>query len=293
MYRRVKVTLAGCLFLLSPLMAAAPIDLYDWLGVAPIVVEARVLGAQGRFTEVVAMSVLRGEMQTGTRILVDVGEANAARPESQKPLRLEEGDEYLLLLQAAPPRNREHKPSYNLARGVDGARLLPGEGRLALLEAVRQLVAVQDRRDELQVWNALRTMLEDPNPILVQTALRHHLKYHRGAAELLPSLQILLDHPRPDVRAGSAELIGQILERSGSDSDAGPAGLLSTLYGCARRDPDPAVRAAATASLKSVEGHGSDEVLREIALQDADQSVRYEAEKILLDRRLRSKDAAR
>jgi hypothetical protein len=280
---------------LPSLAAAAPLDLYDWLGVAPIVVEARVLGVHGRFTEVAATSVLRGEMPAGTRLLVDVGEANAARSESQRPLRLEEGDEYLLLLQAAPARgrNRDRQPSYTLTRGIDGARPLPGEGRPALMEAVRQLVAVQDRHDDLEVWNALRAMLEDPNPILVQTALRHHLKYHRGERELLPSLQILLDHPRPDVRAGSAELIGQILERSGADSFAGPAELLSTLYGCARRDPDSTVRAAATASLRGVEGHGSDEVLREIAREDSDQSVRYEAEKILLDRRLRAKDATR
>jgi hypothetical protein len=102
---------------------------------------------------------------------------------------------------------------------------------------------------------------------------------------MLASVRPLLSHPRADLREKGLALIAQILKRTNGAPAVEDAGLLSELIGRARRDDAVEVRVAATRALGTVKQRGTDEVLREIAREDPEQLVRYEAEVILLARR--------
>ncbi len=265
---------------------AAPLDLYEWMAVAPIVVDGRVRADDGRYVEITVTAPIRGGPAAGALLKVDLKRVNRDREDGQHALKLEAGRDYLLLLSRLPDRMAGADPVYEVVRGVEGAREVPLEGAPALLDAAERLARIQDRKDENGSWHALREMLEETNPILLENSLDLHLKFERGDLELLPVLRPLLDHPRPDVRVRVATLVGQIVRRRRVPEIPDGEGLLGELYGRARADPAVPVRVAATAAFGGVVGRGPEEVLKEISRSDPDQAVRYEAERILYERRL-------
>jgi hypothetical protein len=264
--------------------AAAPMDLYEWVAVAPVVGVAELRDDRGKYAEIEVTEFLRGEAPAGTRAWLDLKGANREREEGRRTLRLEEGQAYLVLLRHETNRKSDGRAVFALVRGIDGVRELPAEGAPAILDAVRRFVALQDRKNEVALWTSLREMLEETNPVVLESALGMFLKFRRGDLQLLPLLRPLLDHPRPDLRAKTALLIGQIVERRPESEIPDDIGILAALYGLARRDPSTEVRAASTAAVGGISGAGAEEVLREIARSDPEQSVRYEAEKILFER---------
>ncbi len=275
------------LFAWSGVFHAAPaeMDLYDWMGPAPIVVHGEVVQESGRLLELEIELVIRGPVTAGERVAVDLRPIRRKRPVLDKQLELGEGRSFLLLLEPAPPRKRAELPEYLLVRGPYGVREVPAEGAPALLGAVEVLAAIQLRNSESATWQRMSELLEDPNPILISTAVRHHIKFRRGAPELLLTLRPLLDHPRPDLREGSARLIGAILDRH-RDATVPEAALLhAELAARARRDPETTVRVAATEALDRLSGEGTEELLEQIARLDPEQLVRYTAQRLLYERR--------
>ena len=270
---------------LAPAPGEAAQNLYEWLAVAPVVAAGTVEHDDGKFLAVRLDRVFRGEPEAGSLVRVDVRRANREREESKTALRLEEGTRQLWLLRREEDRRSEGPPLFEIVRGVEGTRDLPAEGEAPWIEAVERLVAVQALRDEFAAWKAFRGMLEETNPLLIETALDLFAKFRRSRPDLLPLLLPLFDHPRPALRERSARLLGQIAEDDRSGDALEASGALPVLYGAARRDPSAAVRAAATAAVGHVRARGSDEVLAEIAREDPEQAVRYEAERILFDRR--------
>jgi hypothetical protein len=273
---------------LAPPTRAATPNLYEWVSAAPLVVAARAERLDGRFVEVRVLRVLRGD-SPGNVLWVDRREANRDRVSGEQALDLKWGRTYLLLLNPTdePPRPRAPR-AFVLARGVDGARPLPEEGSAAVIEAVDRMVRVQDSSPSFLSWDEFGKMLEDDNPVLVETALDLFLKFRQGSAALMPTVRRLLDHPRVPVRQSAASLAGTILRRSG-DAVPDPQGVLADLAARARRDPDAAVRSAATGALGLLPGPEPLPLLEEIAREDPEQSVRYAAERLLYERRLEAK----
>lgn len=270
---------------LSALLPAhAETNLYEWVSAARLVVAARPERADGRFVEMRVLRVLRGDAP-GQVLWVDRREANRDRVSGEQALDLQSGRSYLLLLNPAEgqPRNRAPR-AFVLARGVEGARPLPTEGSAAILEAVDRMVRLQDSSASFLPWTDLGRLLDDPNPILVQTALELFLKFRQGSTELMPAARHLLDHPRVEVRRAAAELSATILARAREIDDR--EGVLADLAACARRDATAEVRAAATRALGRLPGSEVETLLEEIARDDPEQSVRYAAERILYERRL-------
>ena len=266
-----------------------PVNLYEWIAVAPCVAAAEFREEDGKFAVVRLEEVFRGDLAPGTRVAVDLRRANRDREEGRTALRFEPERRYLVLLKRDPSRSRHELPVYDLVRGIEGTREIPAEGSRGILDAIGHFVRIQDRKDEIAAWKAIREMLDATNPLLLETSLDLFLKFRRGDAELLPALRPILDHPRPDLRARAARLIGQIVggRAGGGLSDDGA--VLAELYGHARRDPSAEVRIAATSALGGIQGSGPREVLREIARSDPEQAVRYEAERLLFERDAGSK----
>lgn len=264
-----------------------PLDLYQWMATAPIVLEGRVLGEDGGRVEIQVGAVVRGTLPEGERVLVELRRANREREEERAALKLDRGASGLFLLEARA--SRSGKPAtYGLVRGVDGFRALPAEGKDAWIDAARRLAAIQQTRNEDRIWAAMAAFLEDPNPILVDTALVNHLRFERGDTKTLEILRPLLSHPRPNLRRGSAELCASILRRLPSVASPEADAVLGVLISLATRDEDVTVRAAATRSLAYYPEDRTRTILETIARDDPDQGVRYEAERALYERRRRA-----
>jgi hypothetical protein len=157
-------------------------------------------------------------------------------------------------MQQAPFKMRNGLPVYRVIRGPRGARQLPAEGSPALLDAMERFVLVQDAGDDRVTWGLLGEMLQETNPIVLETALGQFLKFRRGETDMLPAVLPLLDHPVAEIRARSARLIGQIVRRYAAAGIRQEEELRSAIAARARRDEVVAVRVAATESLASFGG---------------------------------------
>src|SRR5262245_31746480 len=160
--------------------------LYEWMGLAPIVVAGDVVSDDGKFTQVVVREAIKGVAEPGTTLLIDVRGANRDRDPGVKPLKFDRAVGYLLLLRTAPRASGPTRQVFELVRGVQGARPIPAEGRPATLDAARKLAALQERRDDELLWSSLPGFLEDDNPVLVDATLDLFVKFRRGDAALVP-----------------------------------------------------------------------------------------------------------
>ena len=272
-----------------------PMSLFDWMGTAPVIVAAENLDTYGKFSEFRVDHSLRGELPVGQTIRVGIRWANRDRNReiNKDPLRFEAGTAYLLLLAPARMKEEDHsKPAFGLVRSVNGARVIPAEGAAPLLEAVTEFVDLQYANNEDITWDRLSQMLESTNPFMLETALDQHLKFRRGTTKDLGSLRPLIAHPAPETRMRALSISAQIIERA-VDEPLPDADLIRTDFsGRARRDDDPRVRSAAVDALAGLNLPGIDLLLEEIARDDPDQSVRYSAERCLLEREERRQATA-
>ena len=276
------------LALVTSTSTAATHNLYDWMGVAPVIVAGENLGTYGKYAEFKVQDIYRGE--AADRIKVNVRRANRDRDKvlHKKALHFEERESYVLLLVPAETRNPNEHSTFDLVRGVRGAREVPAEGSGPLLDAIERFAALQDQRDDRVTWRQLAEMVEETNPILVETALDQFLKFQRGEPRLLGSLQPLLDHPAPELRERTARLIGQVLKRSGEAPIPNVGPLQNELVARARRDDSIPVRVAAVQALDHLDSDSVQAILEQIARDDPDQTVRYAAERLLHDRQARA-----
>jgi hypothetical protein len=268
-------------------------NLYEWLAVAEVVVVGENLGTHGKYAEFRIDRILRGPDVAMDRVRVNVRRANRDRNREvvREPLKFEKGAAYVLLLERVATRKAAAPPTFEFVRGARGAREVPAEGAPAYLEAVERFIGLQDRNDDRRTWRALQDMLEGTNPVLLQTALDLHLKFRRGENELLGSVRPLLDHPSDSMRERATLLVEQILGRNEGEALPEASALRTELIAMARRDPAVAVRVAATRALAALPGGDAGPILEEIADEDPDQEVRYEAERLLLERERQAEEA--
>jgi hypothetical protein len=261
------------------------LNYYEWVAVADVVVGGTSLGENGRFIEFRVNHVLRGEVQVGATIRIDLKDTNKNRRRSDYPhaLKMPEETDFIVVLDSPRP-TRSGGPAFGLARGIRSVRELPIEAQQGLVDAVRMFVEIQNHKDDRVTWRLIGRMLEETNPLAVRNALEQMVKFRRGTLDDLFSLRPLFDHPDPTIREYSALLVGRIIERHGEDVPD-EAALMSELIGLARRDDSVQPRVAATQALAAFGVPRVVTVLDEIASSDPDQNVRYSAEKILLQYR--------
>lgn len=260
---------------------------YDWCAPAAVVLAGRTIDADGRHAVVAVERVLRGPAAMGTTVRIDVRDANRERGSQASALRLDPSTSYVFLLQELPRKRPEDPPAYALVRDVAGVRALPAEGAEATLAALATFVEIQGLSDYGATWERFRDLLEDVNPVVVETVLQQFIRFDRADAEALPVLEPLLDHPRSALRRLSATACGMGLAdaRRRQVPEADTRSVESALMARARGDAALEVRVAATRALATVPGPEVDAVLEEIGRDDPQQEVRYEAERALLSRR--------
>jgi len=260
------------------------LGLYEWMATAPIVIAADVVADDGKFVQAIARAAIKGGLTVHAVVLVDLRQANRDREAGEAALDLAKGRAYLLLLKLSTRRTNEPSPVYDLVRGQRGAKALPLEGSAATIDAAARIAEVQERNSDDYLWSTLPDFLQDPNPVLVDAALDLYVKFRRESVALVPVVQPLLEHPRPDFRRRAALLLGHVLVRAGASDVPERPRLVAELTGRARRDDDVTVRREATSALAALPDAGIDETLRVIARDDPDQNVRFEAEKSIFER---------
>jgi hypothetical protein len=250
---------------------------------AEVVVAGRAIDEVGKNTAVAVERVFRGEVELGEVLQVQVKRANRVRDEDEIRLKLGANKKYMLLLRPDPPKDPDGEMSYELIRGVYGAREVPREGASAFLDAAERFARVQAVNDDSQQWHSFDVMLEELNPILIQTALEQYLKFRRGAPDVVPRVRPLLHHPRPDVRQAALALSGFLLERFPPSEFPDVKGLEMDIIALARRDPAAEVRLEATLALRGLADDSVNQIWEEISNDDPDQHVRYTAERLLYE----------
>ena len=219
------------------------LNLYDWMFPAEVVVAGRALDEAGKNTAVLVERVFRGDVEVGEVLQVQIKRANRERDEADTRLKIGAANLCLLLLKPDPPKAPDGKMSYQLVRGVYGVREVPKEGSEAVLAAADRFARVQSVNDDTLHWHSFEMMLEELNPILIQTALDQYLKFRRGVPDLAPRVRPLLQHPRPDVRESALALSGYLLQRFPPTEFPDVKALEMDIIALARRDPAPDVRA--------------------------------------------------
>lgn len=263
-------------------------NLYEWSAVAPIIVSGTSLGEDGKHFDFRVDECFRGGFQAGDELRIDVKTSNRMRDRSLYPraMRLDNGVDYVLLLTEVRAPHPKEPGLYGLERGLAGARELPLEGRGALLDALRTFVRIQNADNDELRWHLLGQELDGNNVLVLETALDLYIKFHRGEGDMILGLLPLLDHPRMDLRASTAQLIGVIVDRHWETGEIPEDETLrAELIARATRDDAIEVRVAATRALAHFPPELVDEVLDRIADSDPDQHVRYIAELIRLEHR--------
>ena len=270
------------------------LNYYEWTAVAPVVVAGTSLGENGRWLEFQVRHSLRGPVDAGGVIRIDLKQANRERRRSDYPfsLKMPAETEYLVVLQN-PVGTKDGGRMYPMARGVRSVRELPIESQDGVIEAVNLFLQIQDFHDDRMTWRKMGEMLDENNPLVLLTALQQFAKFRRGTPEHLFSLRPLFDHPDPSIREGAATVAGLIVERHGDRSMPEEEALMAELIGVARRDEIVEPRVAATEALASFGVARVVTVLEEIARSDPEQLVRYAAERLLFEYRKEQEAEAR
>lgn len=260
------------------------LGLYEWMGTAPIVIAADILADDGKYVQAMTRTPIKGGLPEKAVVLVDLRNANRDRPQGVPAADLVKGRAYLLLLKPSGRGKKEAYQVYDLVRGIKGLKDLPREGSEATVSAVVRLAEIQARSNDAYLWASLPELLQSENPVLVDAALDLYVKFRRESATLVPVLQPLLEHPRPDFRIRAVLLLGRVLARTGATDLPERPELVAELTGRARRDDDAAARREAVVALAPLPDAGIDETLGTIAHDDPDQNVRFEAAKSAFQR---------
>jgi HEAT repeat protein len=205
----------------------------------------------------VVLSPIKGGLAVGAVILIDQRQANRDREFGVGGARPHEGQGVPLAVEALDATQEYRRRRSTTSCVASAARgCFRSKGGAATIAAAARLAEVQERRSDEFVWETLPDFLQDENPVLVDEALDLYVKFRRERVALVPVVQPLLEHPRPDVRRRAAILLGRVLVRAEAGQVAERPEVVAELMGRARRDDDVAVRREATSALAAVAGCG-------------------------------------
>ncbi len=268
-----------------------PLTLYEKTGRAPLVVWGEITDGEHRYAQTRTLAVAKCEIPEcpGESFRIVYKLDSFLRRPWQDKIEFKTGEQVLLFLRKFNKEDglQPEGDKYTLMWGAQGKVPLPEEGGQAYVEAVRAFEGILDEEDLDRQERMLIAALSSRNPYIAETAFEEMLKQGLGTAGLVPDLMLFFDHPRDSVRVLCMRLLQRILRDvrvSGAGTlDPSNLDLLSdTVRGRAALDPSPAFRVEAVRTLSVLGGDRSRALLQRLAVEDASQLVRYEAEKALL-----------
>ncbi len=277
-----------------------PLTLYQKTARASLVVHARALSDSTRRPAMQVLEVLKGTYPRDRLFIAPFVQDHA----SPKPwLRREvfrEGEEYILFLNAYDPDSdddafpaedpqgegdEEVASQYEVLNANRGVLQIPPEGGEAVAEALKRFVKILSLRQYDLQAEALRSLLREKNPLLVEAGLSEVGRFGLATEEEIDPLLELIASPRDGFREEAVGLIGQIARRA---RDQGRElhrrdDLFSRIAALAQSDPSAVARLEAVRTLGAIGGTDAESILRAVGRQDASQEVRYQAQITLLE----------
>lgn len=261
-------------------------DLIRRLALGPVVVVARV-DRVGTRMDLSVEQILRGR-NIPRQLTVAFRAANVGRSQGAPPFVAVEGERAVFVLDAPKDeRGDDRSGTLRPAGGFQGRIPIPAEGADALLDAIRELVMLQDDAGAWASDDRLAEWLAGSNPWLIDAALDFVARLGLADRDTVPGLLERARDLDPDRRASVAEALGTALARgrvaprtrAGTDAEDDDIARAAreTVVRLARTDPDPRVRRVAVRQLGKIATGSEREILAAIARDDASHDVRYEA----------------
>ncbi|MGH9867712.1 MAG: HEAT repeat domain-containing protein [Candidatus Polarisedimenticolia bacterium] len=288
----VLTALAALAAIGGPRAEVEALTLYQKTGRATLVVRARALSASTRRPQVLVIETIKGNYPERTNLTVVPHFEDRGNPTPWlKREVFRTGEESLLFLQPYVDDfgRPGHADTWEVLGANHGKLDIPPEGADALLDAVRRFASVLALGQMEAQSEALRGMLREKNPYLLEAALLECRRFALARAEDSQSLVPLFEHPRPDLRRGALDVLVQILKTDGAQSETGESyrpRLFEAVAGRARMDEDASVREGAVAALEAFGDRTALSVLDSMGTADTSQQVRYQA--LVAARRLRA-----
>src|SRR5262249_29195976 len=183
---------------------------------------------------------------------------------------------------------RTKDPSrFKLYRGKFGKFTLPKEGPDLYYEAVRVLSSLAAETDHRRLYERIRLLLRNTNPLLVDLGLREVGRLDLMEVGQVPVVLSFLQDVSPTRRTRALNLLEEYFRGLSSEGKTPDLrdDTLPPIETVARNDPEVDVRVAAVEALGAWGGSETVTTLGEIADLDPSQSVRYRAKLILLRQR--------
>jgi hypothetical protein len=249
-----------------------------------VVVRARALSDATRRPRLEVLEVLKGSYGERTLAIVPYFR-DYTRPEPWLEREVfAKGEESLLFLQPyVDDHGRSLGPDlFEVMGAAEGKLTLPAEGGVALVDAVRRFVGILALGQHEAQSRALRALLHESNPILLEAGLdecrRFRLVEPEDSAALLP----ITEHPRPDFRSGALALLGILVREAALHAPPGAppqiSGIFDRVAAAARLDAEVMVRREAVVALEALATPEALAILDSIGTSDASQQVRYAAQ---------------
>ncbi len=282
---------AGATVARGDMRDSEPLNLFQRTARAALVVHVRIREGALKYALVGVIRPLKGEPPAPS-LRIAFRDFNLHRPPGSEPLVFPDGQEEILFLVPYGPvprsekKREKNKDLFELMLGPQGRITVPAEGSAAVIDAIGRLAVIASLDPASQV-ESLRSLLEDGNPDLVESALDEILRLRAATPALYPRLGRLLRNPSPSLRTRTLRLVALLFGGSGIAAGDDPLDLaretLAMVRERARNDADESVRVQAVLAMaawrdrREVEGD-----LGAIARQDRSQLVRFEAQRALL-----------
>lgn len=285
--RRAGLLLPACLAALLLSEPGAPradvesLTLYQKTARAPLVVRARALSDATRRPRLEVLEIIKGSYPKRTLTIVPHVEDYGQPTPWLKREVFRRGEESILFL--APYVDEfgrdEGSDTFSVMNADLGKLRVPEEGSGALLDALRHFAGIIALGQQDAQSRALRRLLREKNPYLVEAGLAECRKFRMAEPDDLADLLDLLSSPRPEFRAGALALVGQIV----SDPVTAPDGpsrtaVFDRIAAVASMDAAEDVRRQAVASLESFGDPPALALIEQIGRSDPSQDVRYAAQ---------------
>jgi hypothetical protein len=268
--------------------AIEELSLYQRTARSPIIVKGRALSSSTRRPRIAVVDVLKGTVHEETITIVPLfRDYSQPTPWLQRET-FSEGEVSVLFLEPyIDDHGRGGGPGVFAVLGAaDGKMPIPAEGGDAMMDAIRAFISILSMSQHDRQTEALRALMSERNPYLIEAGLGQSLRFRLGEPSDTDVLIDLLDHPRPDFRAGALGVLAhvvmdfprEVVQTTRRRSEAGRSNVFDHVAARARFDEDPRVRKEAIGVLGAFGGNPALTVIESIGSSDGNQEVRYAAQ---------------
>ncbi len=204
------------------------------------------------------------------------------RLDGQSSIRFHQGERYLLFLRYRRAHDEVVAPDlFELMDADWGQVKLEPEGGALYIEAMRLLMGAATRPEMEQRQAVLVGLLGSPNHLAAASAMGQAYRRRLGSAEQIPVLLAQMDRSIAGLRLGALKILRRLAPTLPDNLDGGAlAESIHRRIGWNGRDP-AALRQQAVKTLLAI-GPAAIPKLEQVAREDVDQNIRYEAAVALL-----------